>query len=262
MRAQGRKAMALFDRTARRLAGRPILLLAADPGPALLKTARLYDPGVRQWGNRLLSRRLIFSNGVLLIGPVTVTPKLAEQAGLSAGVSLAWYAGVGASRAPGSETEKRADGERLIRALAARLGGTTRPAELQPELALLASVYSEQPLASEQVIDVLRPYAGDLQVEEGKNGSCAFTGPDTPFYTAYWPPAMSADLDPPPALGPQRKQPLHHWDLHSGTRAHVAPRTLCLKIGEAALALAASANGMAIDMFGFPLSKPEDLLPR
>src|SRR6266851_7413460 len=62
--------MRLFDRSAGKLAAGPTLLLSADPGPALLDAARLYDPGVRHWN---LLGRLVFSNGVLLFGPVEVT---------------------------------------------------------------------------------------------------------------------------------------------------------------------------------------------
>ena len=36
--------MALFGRTGDKLAAGPTLVLAADPGPALLDTARRYDP--------------------------------------------------------------------------------------------------------------------------------------------------------------------------------------------------------------------------
>ncbi len=64
--------MPLFDRSGRaagKLAAGPALLLAADPGDALIETARLYDPQLRAWHGRL-----VFGNGVLLFGPVTVTP--------------------------------------------------------------------------------------------------------------------------------------------------------------------------------------------
>jgi len=67
--------MRLFDRSASTLAAGPTLLLPADPGPALFDAARQYDPGVRY---STLLRRLIFSNGVLLLGPVKVTPGMSD----------------------------------------------------------------------------------------------------------------------------------------------------------------------------------------
>ena len=253
--------MRLFDRSASKLAAGPTLVLPSDPGPALFDEARRYDPGVRY--SRLL-RRLIFSNGVLLLGPVTVTPAVAQQAGLPAGTAVAWYA----LAALQGHQERRAadakafDGERVVRGLAARLGGTTHPAPLQPRLALLASVYSEQAPAPEQVIEVLRPYGGDFRVKDAKPDSYSLSGEKTFFYVAYWSARRYRASDAPAAVGPHRSRPLHHWDLHGGVPASDAPRELCLKVGEAALALAGQSGGLAVDMFGFPMSSPDDLLPR
>lgn len=253
--------MRLFDRSASKLAAGPTLALSADPGPALFELARQYDPGVR-YSNLL--HRLIFSNGVLLLGPVKVTPGVAQEAGLPEGTTVAWY---GLAALQGHQERrvhdaKAFDGERLVRGLAARLGGTTHPAQLQPKLALLASVYSEQGLDPGQVIEALRPYGGDFRVEDKKADSYHLTGEKTHFYVAYWSPRQYRESDAPAALGPMRSRPLHHWDLHGGVPAADAPRELGLKIGEAALALASQADGLALDMFGFPVSSPDDLLPR
>jgi hypothetical protein len=78
--------MGWFDRFARKLSSRTTLLLSTDPGGGLLDVARLYDPGARWWHGRL-----VFRNGVLLFGPVTVTPKLEQQAGLPGGMAVAYY---------------------------------------------------------------------------------------------------------------------------------------------------------------------------
>jgi hypothetical protein len=253
--------MKFFDRSAGKLATGPTLLLSADPGPALLDAARLYDPGVRRWN---LMGRLIFGNGVLLFGPVEVTSAVAQDAGLPAGVAVAWYAqaALQAHNQRRGHEAKEYDGEKLVRGLAARLGGTTHPAELQPDLALLASVYSERALPVGEVIDALRPHAGDLTAEDEEPDSYSLTGKAAPFYTAYWGPRVYRAAEAPAALGPIRSRPLHHWDIHSGVRASDAPRELCRTVGEAALALASQSGGVALDMFGFPISSPDDLLPR
>ena len=253
--------MRLFDRSAGKLAAGPTLLLPADPGLALLDAARQYDPGVR---HSALLRRLIFSNGVLLLGPVKVTPGLAQEAGLPDGAAVAWYAlaALQGHRERRAHDAKAYDSERLVRGLAARLGGATHPPELQPQLALLASVYSEQAPDPDEVIEAVRPYGGDFTVEDSKDGSYSLTGKKIHFYVAYWPPRQYRESDAPPALGPLRSRPLHHWDLHSGARASDAPRELCLRVGEGALALASQSDGIALDMFGFPVSSPDDLLSR
>jgi len=253
--------MRLFDRSAGKLAAGPTLVLPADPGPALFDEARRYDPGVRY---STLLRRLIFSNGVLLRGPVKVTPAVAREAGLPEGTALAWYAlaALQGHRERRVHDAKAFDGELLVRGLAARLGGTTHPASLQPKLTLLASVYSERGLPTEQVIEALRPYGGEFRVEDRKADSYSLTGEKTHFYVAYWSPRRYRESDAPAALGPVRSRPLHHWDLHGGVPASDAPRELGLKVGEAALALAEESGGRALDMFGFPIGTPDDLVPR
>jgi hypothetical protein len=161
--------MPLFDRsgrTAGKLTAGPTLLLASDPGAALIETARLYDPQLRAWHGRL-----VFGNGVLLFGPVTVTPQLTGQAGLPASAAVAWYADAALQghRERRPDDAKRADGESLVLGLAARLGGSVHPWPPLHKPALAASVYSERPLAPDEVVRVLRPYAGaDVDVEDAK----------------------------------------------------------------------------------------------
>jgi hypothetical protein len=106
----------LFDHSADRLATRTALLPTADPGDALLDAARLYDPKARRWHGRL-----VFSNGVLLFGPIEVTRKIAQQAGLPSGAAVAWYTGAAVQRTSErrSHGAKADDGE----ALAGQSGG-------------------------------------------------------------------------------------------------------------------------------------------
>ncbi|HET9897940.1 MAG TPA: hypothetical protein VFQ44_23670 [Streptosporangiaceae bacterium] len=251
--------MGRLDRSAGKLQGRTTLLLTADPGDTLLDAARLYDPHVRPWRGRL-----IFRNGVLLFGPVPVTPELAQQAGLPAGMAVAYYADAALQRhrERRSGEAKKFDGDRLVRGLADRLGGSVKYAGTPPDLALVTSVYSEQAVAPDQVIEVLSPYGGNFKVQDQAKDSYSLSGKGTYFYVAYWSPRLYREPDAPPAVGAMRSRPLHHWDLHSGTsRKHIAPE-LARKVGEAALALAHRAGGVALDVLGFPISSADDQLPR
>jgi hypothetical protein len=249
----------LFDRSGSKLSGSTALLFTADPGDALLDAARVYDPHVRPWHGRL-----IFRNGVLLFGPLAVTPKLEQQAELPAGMAVAYYTGA-AGHTPGGDRgheAKHFDGDRLVRGLADRLGGTVKYAGPPPDLALVTSVYSEQGLTPDQVIELLRPYGGDFKVEDKTENSYSLSGRGTYFYVAYWSPRLYREPDAPPAVGAMRSRPLHHWDLHTGTgRKHVA-RELVQRVGDATLALASRSGGVALDVLGFPVNSPDDLLPR
>ncbi len=252
--------MGLFDRSASKLSGRTSWLLPADPGDALLDAARLYDPDVRRWHGRL-----VFRNGVLLFGPVAVTPKLEQQAGwLPAGMAAAFYTGSGVQRSSQerSHEAKVDDGDWLVRGLAERLGGTVQYAGPQVSPALVTSVYSEQAVAPDQVIEVLRPYGGNFRVEDETQDSYSLSGRGTYFYVAYWSPRLYRERDAPPAVGAMRSRPLHHWDLHTGTGRQHAARELVLKVGEGTFALASESGGVALDVLGFRISSPDDLLPR
>ena len=161
--------MALFDRTAKHLARGPAVLFPADPAEAMAEAVLSYDPAAgAQRG------RFVFRNDVQLQGPVTVAPDVARQAGLPAGLATGYYATIvesGTGR-PRLDSLKWQDAERLIRGLAARLGGTVHDEQPPMDLRLRAVVYSIQPsLPAEQVISVLQPYvhSGQLVIERDTN---------------------------------------------------------------------------------------------
>ena len=99
------------------------------------------------------------------------------------------------------------------------------------QAALAASVYSERPLDPDEVVRVLRPYAGsDVGVEDAKEDTYAISGQHAVFYTAYWSPRLYTATLEPPALGAMRKGPLHHWDLNTGIHSGAARPELRQKV--------------------------------
>jgi hypothetical protein len=251
--------MGLFDRSASKLSGRTTLLLATDPGDALLDAARLYDPDVRSWHGRL-----IFRNGVLLFGPVPVTPKLEQQAELPTGMRVAYYmeAALQSHRERRDHEAKQSDGDRLVHGLADRLGGTVRYTGPPPNLALMPSVYGEQAVDPDQVIEVLSPYGGDFRVEKQTEGHYVLSGEEVYFLVYYWSPQRYLESEAPPALGAMRSRPLHQWDLDAAYSRKDLASELIGRVGDAAFALAGRCGGVVIDEFGFPVNSPHDLLPR
>jgi hypothetical protein len=244
---------------AAKLATRTTLLLPADPGATLLDAARLYDPQVRR-----LRDRLIFQNGLLLIGPVTVTPEIERQARLPAGMAAAWYIGAGglSSSQRRSHEAVVSDGDDLVTGLADRLGGTVQYSSPQSTLALMASVYSEQDLPIDQVAEVLRPFAGVLRLAQEDAETYTLRGQDAPFRVFYWSPRLYSKEDGPPAVGAMRSKRLNHWDLHAVHSPEDVGREVCLKVGNAALDLAGRSGGVALDVLGFRINSADDLLPR
>lgn len=254
------------DRVAKRLAAGPTLVLPGHPPGELADALRAYDPALR-----VRSDRCDFDQGSLrLHGPVDVTPELAAAAALPPGMTTAYYADVVETGTRGSRPDyvKWQDAERLVRGLAVRLGGTVHGERPLMDLKLAASVYAGQPVPAEQVISVLRPYsAGDLFVDEYQDvpGSYFLVSREDPaFLTVYWPPRLArSKLEPPPlALGELRKQQPCRWELQSKYPVAEAGRPISLLVGEAALALARRVDGTVIDPYGFPVRRPEDLLPR
>jgi len=258
--------MPLFDHSAERLARGPAVLFAADPAGAMAEVILRYDPqaGVK-------SDRFVFHNGVQLYGPVRVTPDAARQAGLPAGMTAGYYAAIveGGTSRPRPDSLKWQDAERLIRGLAARLGGTVHDERPAMDLKLRLSVYSGHELPVGQVIEVIQPYidTGDLVFQEDSGVSGAYyllTKTEPVFFVAYWPSRVSRSklALPPPALGELRDKEPCRWDLRTRFPVDTVPRETCLRVGEAALGLASRAGGVVVDTYGFPVDRPEDLLPR
>ena len=254
--------MALFNSDARRLAGSPAVLFRRDPGNALADLVRRYDPASRMAGDRV-----IFGNGVLLHGPVQITPDLERKAKLPTGMAAAYYTGIGAAtnRRPGTKVWE--DGDRLVRGLAARLGGTVREQQRPLSLNLEVTVYSAVPLETERVIAALQPYVdtGELFADQNARQPDSYaltTEEPPPFFVVYWPPRLSRHRLglPPPALGGRVGREPCRWLLATDYSVADAPPDVRRKVAEAALALAGSSDGIVIDAYGFPVDQPEDLL--
>jgi len=242
------------------------VLFAADPADGMAEAILRYDPQAT-----VKSDRFVFHNGVQLHGPVTVTPDVARQAGLPEGMTAGYYAAIveGGAGRPRPDSLKWQDAERLVRGLAARLGGTLHDERPAMDLKLRASVYSGHELTAGQVIEVLQPYTdtGELlfQGDSGVSGAYyLLTKAEPVFFVAYWPSRLSRSrlALPPPALGGLRDKEPCRWDLRTKFPVATVARETSLQVAGAALALASRTGGVAIDSYGFPVDRPEDLLPR
>src|SRR5262249_7799640 len=159
-----------------------------------------------------------------------------RQAGLPGGMTAGYYAAIvegGTSRSR-PDSLKWQDAERLIRGLAARLGGTVHHERPPMDLRMRAVVYSGQAaLPADPVIGVHRPHVdtGELVVEEDTIVPAAsywITEREPVFFVAYWPPRLSRSrlALPPPALGELSGKEPCRWDLRTKFPvASAAPET-------------------------------------
>jgi hypothetical protein len=256
--------MGLFGNPAKRLASRPAVLFPADPA-GMADAVTAYDPGMQVRGDRF-----VFGNGVLLYGPVEITPEIARDAGLPGGLTVGYYASAAmqgkAERRP--DDDKWQDAGRLIRGLAARLGGTVHGPRLPMDLTLEASVYSAQPLPVDDVSSVLSPFAGHVLEAGPMELRDAYalrpTEGSVLFLTMYFPPWVAGTKvdQPPPAIGELRRQRPCRWELYTSVPVQEARAEDCQTVGGAALALAHRTGGAVTDVYGFPVTRPEDLIPR
>lgn len=257
--------MGLFDRTATKLANGPTVVVAGDPGdPGDL--LHRYAPDAWPRGDRL-----VIGNGVLLYGPVEVTPDLAAKTGLPVGNAYYTSAGVQRKGEDRPTEAKELDGEWLVRALAARLPGTKHSKRPWAEAKLELSVYAEQPAPPEQTIPVLQPFVGTepdqaLEVVDRDTPESPYfivCEAPPPFITAFWPGRLARlDVAPPPtALGELRRRKPCRWQLITTHDAATVDLATCHSMGETALALASAVGGVVTDQFGFPITRPDDVLP-
>jgi len=161
-------------------------------------------------------------------------------------MAVAYYASIAVQgkgeRRP--DDDKWEDAARLIRGLAARLGGTIHDPRPPMDLTLDASAYSGQPLPVQDVIDVLSPFAGhDLETGPTQlNGAYALRPAEGSvlFLTMYFPPWVAGMKvqPPPPAIGELRRQKPCRWELHTSVPVQDAGPEDCQTVGGAALALA------------------------
>jgi len=257
--------MPLFDKKAKRLRDRPSLLFPADPGGAVVDLLRRYDPDLS-----VSPDRLALGNGVRLYGPIEVTPGIEQKASLPPGMTTAYYTVVafGAEAKGRPEKAMWQDAERLVRALAARLGGTVHDKQPPMRQKLEATVYCARPLPPEQVIDVLQPFVdtGKLFVDTSPDEPERYnltTEERPPFFVMYWPPqlGLSTLKQTPLALAGRFGNDPCSWGLYGFDEVANTPAEVIVKVGEAALALARAADGIVIDGYGFPIDRPGELLP-
>jgi hypothetical protein len=237
------------------------LLLPADPGPdRMLDAVRQYNPAARPDGGRLY-----VDGGTIYLGQAFgIDAKLAGKAGLPADITVAYFMNWLPHRpqfAGEALTDKyqqlkrdvnrdhRAQGSYALGGLAARFGGLAMPQPKEAGEPLHANVYTPRRLGPDDLADLISRYAprGPVEVEGRSAGSVSQLLMDEEL-------KGSQVMKKIPAQGV--------LTVHTGQPAEGADAGLARAVGETALALAEGTGGICLDVFGFRVRDPGDLVIR
>lgn len=251
------------------------LLLPADPGPErMLECVRLFNPHAR-----LASRGSINVDGIneiYLSRGYPVEPDVAAEAGIPGGPGTAFFVTKSTRAQPYNWSDiRRKDSEqadasfRLVKGLAVRLGGLAHPEAPVLDEPLEARVYTDRAVAPESVRDAVARFAPGLAPHHhgtlASMGVSAWRTPDGGLQAELWPAGTAVLMlrDMPRAMNRDwylRPGELSAVRLEVSTPAGKASPADARLLGECALGLAASLDGICADQLGFVVTRPEDLM--
>jgi hypothetical protein len=252
--------MALIDGAARRVRRGSTLLLPYVPAPEqVLETVRLFHPAAEQRGDTIRT-----SDGIALRGPVAITPRVARRAGIPPGWPVAYVSKRGAELVPG---------------LAHRMGGRWfhdgRPIRRRDADHHRATVYLPARPEPASLSALLLPYAspvtGSRQLKEAEDvvmlDGIAYTQVKGGGVDLYVGGRIAGLVRPaterPYALGALRgNSELLTCDLAEAEVLEQVPAELAMDVAQASLTIAEAYGGVALDLDGYRITRPEDLLPR
>jgi hypothetical protein len=257
------------------------LTLPADPGPErMLDACRQYRPAARPHRR---NPGTIFADGghFCLHSPVAVSSEMAARAGLPADITCAFFTDWdGAEYSKKQRDRRRIDREYvyisryLLGGLAARFGGLwyPRPEELAQPLQVY--VYTIAVLDAPGLFEIASRYAPGLSPADPAPRSdkmIILPGDGEPARVRYWPPYSAAVPKSTLVLGPGQPAVLDpSWadddtaviTVEADQPAGQADPDVARAVGRLGLGLAAETGGVCVDMFGFQVRDPADLVIR
>jgi hypothetical protein len=251
------------------------LLLREDPGrEQMVELVRLFDPDARPAGAGRIS--VDAQRRIYLTQPSAVDPGIAAETRVPPGLPVAYFVQVQGRSAPldmsGLQREKRDLQETaisLLNGLAIRLGGFAWPPSKAAGDPLQATVYTPRPVAAADVLGVVGRYLpelvpfGDVSLES--IGVDSWRTPDGRLQAELWPGRATLMLmHPPAAIGDWRfrRAELSTTVLRLADPANQADPGDARAVAQAALAVATATGGTCVDMLGFRVLQPEDLVMR
>jgi hypothetical protein len=254
------------------------LLLPADPGfDRMLDACQQYRPTARP---SRINRDWICADGqhLRLHRPNAIRPEMAMRAGLPADITYVYFNDWDGAEV-GLNTQQRKQLGRqyqrksgyVLGGLAARFGGLWAPHPEEVTQPLRAYVYTAREIDAAGLWGMASQYAPGLALGDPRGDKVITLHGDVPARVQYWPPYSAAVPRSTLFLGPGEPEvPDPSWaDDDIGVivveveqAAAGADPAVARAVGAMGLGLAAQTGGVCVDIFGFKVRDPADLIIR
>jgi hypothetical protein len=254
------------------------LLLPADPGfDRMLDACQQYRPAARP---SRMNRNWICADGrhFRLHEPGPVRPESAQRAGLPGDITCVCYVDWdGAEVGLSTQQRKQLGGQYrqkssyVLGGLAARFAGLWAPHPAEVTQPLRAYVYTVSEIDPAGLLGMASQYAPGLALGDPRSDKVIALRGDVPSRVQYWPPYSAAVPKSALVVGPGAPAVLDpSWvDNDTGVivvqadqAADGADPSVARAVGAMGLGLAAQTGGVCVDVFGFKVRDPADLVIR
>jgi len=254
------------------------LLLPADPGfDEMLDACRQYRPSARP---SRLNHDWICADGqhFRIHQPGPVSPERVAQAGLPSDITCVFYVDWDGAEVGLNTQQSKQLGEQyrqkagyVLGGLAARFGGLWAPHPPEAAQPLRAYVYTVREIDAADLLTMASRYAPGLALGDPRSDKVIALRGDVPSRVQYWPPYSAAVPKSDLVLGPGAPAVLDSsWAdddtgvivVGSDQPADGADPAVARAVGAMALGLAEQTGGVCVDIFGFKVRDPADLVIR
>jgi hypothetical protein len=254
------------------------LLLPADPGfDQMLNACQQYRPTARP---SRMNRDWICADGqhLRLHRPTAISPEMAMRAGLPADITCVFFndwdgaeVGLNTQQRKQLDVRYRQKSGYVLGGLAARFGGLWAPHPEEVTQPLRAYVYTVSEIDAAGLWGMASQYAPGLALGDPRGDKVITLRGDVPSRVQYWPPYPAAVPKSALVLGPGAPAVLDPSWADDDTAVIVveAEQAACgadpgvaRAVGAMGLGLAADTGGVCVDVFGFKVRDPSDLVIR
>jgi hypothetical protein len=254
------------------------LLLPADPGfDRMLDACRQYQPAARP---SRMNHNWICADGqhFRLHDASPVRPESAVKAGLPGDITCVWYVDWDGAEVGLNTQQRKQLGEQyrqksgyVLGGLAARFGGLWAPHPPEVTQPLRAYVYTVSEIDAADLLTMASQYAPGLSLGDPRSDRVIALRGETPSRVQYWPPYSAAVPKSSLVLGPGAPAALDpSWPdddtgvivVQAEQPAGGADPAVGRAVGAMGLGLAAQTGGVCVDIFGFKVRDPSDLVIR